>query len=157
MPGGKIAGTSITRAAPEDLPYILALQREAFQSEAAIYAGCSIQPLTQTLEDVALDYERCVMLKAVLNAEIIGSVRARSDGGTCYISKLIVNPRYQNKGLGRKLTQEIEKMFPGKRFELFTGSKSDKNLALYEKMGYTRFSSGTAEPGMTMVYLEKNG
>jgi GNAT superfamily N-acetyltransferase len=137
------------------LPKILALQREAYQSEAAIYDDYSIQPLTQSLGELAQEYERGVILKAVLNGEIIGSVRAYSNDNTAYIGKLIVKPSHQNKGLGRQLIQEIESKFPGKRYELFTGSKSEKNIALYKKCGYTRFSDRTAAPGLTLVYLEK--
>ncbi len=35
--------------------------------------------------------------------------------------------------------QEIESLFPNTDFELFTGSKSYKNISFYEKLGYKGF------------------
>jgi ribosomal protein S18 acetylase RimI-like enzyme len=147
---------TIKNAASEDLPEILALQHEAYQSEALLYDDYSIQPLTQSLDELTREYERCTILKAELNGEIIGSVRARSDNNTAFIGKLMVKPRYQNQGLGRQLMQEIESRFPGQRFELFTGPKSEKNIALYEKCGYRRMTDKTAASGLNFVYFEKN-
>jgi hypothetical protein len=43
----------------------------------------------------------------------------------------------------------------GKRFELYTSGKSKKNLALYEKCGYTRFKTEEVAPELTLVGLEK--
>jgi len=42
-----------------------------------------------------------------------------------------------------------------KRFELFTGHKSLKNLHLYSKLGYNEFSKRVINNNMTMIYLEK--
>jgi ribosomal protein S18 acetylase RimI-like enzyme len=86
---------------------------------------------------------------------IIGSARAYEKNGTAYIGKLMVLPGYQDRGLGKRLLQEIENEFQGKRFELYTGEKSEKNIALYEKRGYARFKTEEAAPGLTLVYLEK--
>jgi hypothetical protein len=53
------------------------------------------------------------------------------------------------------MLQAVENEFHVKRFELFTGLKSVKNLALYEKCGYVRFKTEDASPGLTLAYLEK--
>jgi len=45
----------------------------------------------------------------------------------------------QNQGIGTILMKEIEKCFTPKRFELFVGSKSGKNIYLYQKLGYSIF------------------
>ena len=95
------------------------------------------------------------MLKAVLDGEIIGSVRAYADGDTVYIGKLIVRPDHQGMGLGKRLLSEIERELSKKRYELFTSGKSERNLHLYEKAGYKRFKEETADSGITFVYLEK--
>ena len=41
------------------------------------------------------------------------------------------------------------------RFELFTGHKSEKNIALYQKMGYRLFHQKTVNGNLTLVYMEK--
>jgi ribosomal protein S18 acetylase RimI-like enzyme len=145
----------ISRAREKDAAEILRLQYAAYQSEAAIYSDYSIQPLTQTLEQAAAEFQGGTVLKAVLDGRIIGSVRAFENGDTAYIGKLMVLPGYQDRGLGKRLLREIENEFLGKRFELYTGEKSEKNLALYERCGYRRFKTEEAAPGLTLVYLEK--
>ena len=144
----------ILKAEQDDIKEILALQYRAYQSEAIIYNDFSIQPLTQTLEQAVDECQYCVLLKAVLDDRIIGSVRAYEKNDTAYVGKLMVDPDYQNQGLGRLLLQAIESEFPGKRFELFTGHRSVKNITLYEKCGYSRFKEEKT-PEFTFVYLEK--
>ena len=145
----------ITKAQLEDLDAILKLQYAAYQSEAEIYNDFTIQPLTQTLDELIEEFHKGVILKAVQNGETIGSVRAYADGDTVYIGKLIVRPDCQGKGLGKRLLAAIEGKLHRKRFELFTGCKSGNNLRLYEKAGYTRFKEETNEAGIQFVYLEK--
>ena len=146
----------ILKARETDAAEILRLQYVAYQSEAALYNDFSIQPLTQTLEQALDVFHGSVILKAVVDDKIIGSVRAtEQDDGSIYIGKLMVLPDYQNKGIGKRLLQTIENEFPNRRYWLITGHKSEKNLNLYEKHGYSRFKTEEAAPGLTFVYLEK--
>jgi translation initiation factor 2 beta subunit (eIF-2beta)/eIF-5 len=90
----------ITEAAYGDLKEILDLQHLAYQSEALIHHDFSIQPLTQSLEEVIREYDTCTVLKAVALRKIVGSVRAYTENGSVFIGKLMVHPAYQNQGLG---------------------------------------------------------
>jgi GNAT superfamily N-acetyltransferase len=140
-----------------DLELILKLQYLAYQSEAQIYQDYSIPPLLQTLEEVKMEFNKGIILKAVDdNNTIIGSVRGYVENGTLFIGKLIVHPEYQGKGIGRQLLQSIEQEYSDLRYELFTGSLSKKNLRLYEYMGYIRFLEKQVSPDLTFIYLEKN-
>jgi N-acetylglutamate synthase-like GNAT family acetyltransferase len=122
----------IERASVEDAEEILSLQKLAYQSEAAIYDDYTISPLTQTLEEIRADFERQIFLKASVDGRIIGSVRAHVQEKTCFIGRLIVHPDFQNRGIGTRLLNEIEKTFSqAERFELFTGDKSDRNPGLF--------------------------
>lgn len=87
----------------------------------------------------------------------MGSVRAFSEGDTCYIGKLIVDPSYHNRGLGKQLLQEIEdRFFQGvQRFELFTGDKSEKNLSFYQMNGYELFRKEQVTYTLKLLLLEK--
>jgi hypothetical protein len=63
---------------------------------------------------------------------------------------------FQNKGIGRLLLDAIESTFKDcQRFELFTGFKSQKNLYLYNKLGYKEFKRQIINDNLTMIYLEK--
>ena len=145
----------ILKAQLEDIEAILQLQYAAYQSEALIHNDFSIKPLTQSLDELISEYHNGVILKAVQDDEIIGSVRAYADGDTVYIGKLMVHPNHQGGGLGKRLLTAIEGKLHRKRYELFTSSKSDRNLHIYEVMGYTRFREETDDAGIKFVYMEK--
>jgi len=146
----------IERATVLDAEEILALQKLAYRSEAEIYNDFNIPPLVQTLESIEKDFENQVFLKFLIDGRIIGSVRAYAKGDTCYIGRLIVHPEFQNRGIGTKLMSEIEKIFNHcKRFELFTGDKSERNLYLYQKLGYQAYKKANITNQTTIIYLEK--
>ncbi len=147
---------NILQANREDLELILQLQKECYLSEAEIYNDYNIQPLQQDIHSLETEFIEHKFLKAVVEGEIVGSVRGFFDGETCHIGKLIVKKDFQNKGIGKLLLKSMESSFPDcKKFELFTGNKSIKNLYLYDKLGYKEFKRETLSDNMSMVYLEK--
>ena len=146
----------IEKATVSDAEEILSLQKLAYRSEAEIYNDFNIPPLVQTLEEIKKDFGIQFFLKAVMDEKIIGSVRAHPKEGTCYIGRLIVHPDFQNRGIGIKLMNEIERIFNTcKRFELFTGDRSKRNLYLYQKLGYQIFKTAKITDQTTIVYMEK--
>ncbi len=145
----------ISYASENDLTEILDLQKLAYQSEAIIYNDFSIAPLIQILKELQDEAKKGVILKAVENERIIGSVRAYESGGTCFIGKLIVHPDYQNRGIGRMLMREIEKCYKVDRYELFTGYLSRKNISLYEKLGYNGFKTEKVADNLKFVFMER--
>ena len=146
----------IEQADRNDARDILALQKIAYRSEARIYNDFTIPPLHQTLDETFDDFERQLVLKASIDTRIVGSVRAHLEDGTCFIGKLIVHPDYQNRGIGARLMEEIEARFPqAERFELFTGTRSEKNLYLYRKLGYRAYKRRAISEKVTLVFLQK--
>jgi len=150
----------IKKAIYENLAEILSLQKLAYQSEAKLLNDYSIQPLTQTLTELQNEfnkYKKGIILKLTNeeNNQIIGSVRTHEGNNRVYIGKLIVHPDYQNKGFGTKLLNEIEAYFENKTFELFTSSKSEKNLNIYKKNGYKEFKREKVGHNYEFIYLEK--
>lgn len=146
----------IETATIADAGEILALQKLAFQSEAELYGDFTIDPLTQTIEDISEEFKTRTVLKCVADGRIVGSVRAHEIDGTCLIGRLIVHPEYQNQGLGTRLMQEIESRFPkARRFEIFTGTKSLHNIRLYEKLGYKECGQQIVNERLTLVRMDK--
>ncbi|MGA2400382.1 MAG: GNAT family N-acetyltransferase [Syntrophobacteraceae bacterium] len=146
----------IERAMIEDAPRILALQKLAYRSEAEIYNDFSIQPLLQTLEDLKGEFQSHNVFKVMQGNDLVGSVRTLVKGDTCYAGKLIVHPAHQNQGIGHALLAYIESHNNMvKRFELFTGHRSARNLYLYEKLGYREYKREKADDRLILIFLEK--
>ena len=146
----------IAKAQKEDLKEILELQYLAYQSEAALFGNKDIPPLKQTLEEVVEEFDEGLVLKMTdENGVIIGSVRAKEKDGTVYIGKLMVRPDHQKKGYGKRLLLEAEKYYPGKRYELFTSTRSQDNIRLYKSVGYREFDRKAVDDELVFVYMEK--
>lgn len=147
----------IMKAKTHDLESILLLQKKAYKSEATLYNDFNIPPMTQTIDELVNEVSNEIVLKAEINEQIIGSIRAEEEDGIVYIRRLIVEPEYQGKGIGTTLLLEIEKYFPtATLFELFTGVKSYRNIKLYEKNGYLEHRREQATENVTFVYFRKD-
>ena len=147
---------TILEANKEDLKSILDLQHLAYQSEAQLVGDTNIQPLTQNLNEIQKEFNIMKFFKAVTeDGTIIGSVRVYSNDGTLHIGKLMVHPSLQGRGIGTQLLNHIETACPHTRYELFTSFKSTRNIQLYERLGYRRFTEKKMPDGLTFIYLEK--
>ncbi|MGL5631935.1 MAG: GNAT family N-acetyltransferase [Azovibrio sp.] len=147
----------IVRAEYSDLPMILKLQRFAYLSEAELHNDYSIQPLKQTLEEVEEEFKKGIFLKVIHDANprnVLGSIRGYADQGTAFFGKLMVLPEIQNQGVGTRLLQAIETCFSEPRYELFTSSRSVKNVSLYTKNGYSEFKRAQ-DGSIEMVFMQK--
>lgn len=67
----------------------------------------------------------------------------------------MVHPKMQKKGIGSKLLLEIENEYPNQRYELFTSTRSERNIALYQKLGYKIFDEKQVTEELRFVYMEK--
>lgn len=140
----------------KDAEVILNLQRLAYQTEARLYNDWSLPALTQTLESLHQEFKETVILKAIINKKIIGSVRATIEEGVCKIGRLIVSPEFQGQGIGSQLLKQIEQMYENAHyFELFTGSKSMSNIRLYEKHGYVASHTKELSENISIIFLVK--
>jgi len=148
---------TITTASTDDAAEILALQKLAFQSEAKLNNDWSLPPLTQALESLIEEFNHSIILKATLGDRLVGSVRARQEGDTCLIGRLVVHPDVQGQGIGSQLLRDVEARFhDAARFELFTGSRSEANIRLYQRHGYRVSRTQSLSPTLSITYLEKS-
>jgi ribosomal protein S18 acetylase RimI-like enzyme len=147
---------AIARATVDDAGQILALQKRAYESEARTYNDWSIPPLTQGLGALVEEIEKTTVLKTTVEQRIVGSVRATLNSEVCSIGRLIVEPEHQGQGLGTKLLEAIEAAHPeAKRFELFTGSRSEGNIRLYRRHGYEVTETKQLSEHVTLVFMVK--
>ena len=151
-----MAEVTVSRVDERHARELLGLQKEAYQSEAEIYQDWTIAPLTETEEQFRQALQTQHILAAWIAGRMAGSIRADLTGPTCQIGRLFVAPEFQGRGIGRHLLQAAEAAFPSaSRFQLFTGSRSVKNIALYERHGYVRIGERFLNDKITLAVLEK--
>lgn len=146
----------ITLAKIDDAEEILSLQKRAYESEAKLYNDWTIPPLTQSLSSLQAEILAGGVLKYSQDEVIIGSVRASLQDSKCEIGRLIVEPKFQGRGIGSMLLAAIESKFSqAHSFELFTGSKSEGNIRLYRRHGYEIVATRALSPSVTFVFMTK--
>jgi ribosomal protein S18 acetylase RimI-like enzyme len=150
------AELTIVDAAPEDAEAILALQKIAYEREARRYNDWTIPPMVETIDTVREQIARHVVLKAVVDGRLAGSVRGVLTDGVCEVCRLSVDPALQRRGIGSALIAAVESRFPGiEAFELFTGNHSVENLRLYDRHGYRHSHTKVLSPAVSLVWLRK--
>jgi ribosomal protein S18 acetylase RimI-like enzyme len=150
-------------AAKADAGELWTLQRAAYVSEAIAYDAARIPPLTETLDELTARISDgaptgggTLILKATAGHRLVGTVSGRLRDGTCHVGRLAVVPDLQGRGIGSRLLTELEaRMSRATRFELFTGGRSEANIKLYRRLGYTEFDRRPDPVGVPLVYLEK--
>ncbi|MFJ5926740.1 GNAT family N-acetyltransferase [Kitasatospora sp. NPDC092948] len=151
----------IAAARPDEAEQILKLQYLGYQSEAELYSDWTLDPLTQSLESLQAELAERRVLVARLGDEVVGSVRGWVDeAGVGQIGRLVVHPRMQRHGLGRRLLSGLEARLAqdgAGRFELFTGHRSLGNLRLYRSLGYQETEVREVSRRLSIVTLAKPG
>jgi len=145
----------ITKAKIDDLEEILKLQKRAFITEAQMHGNYDIEPLKQTYESILSDFDTHSFLKALYEDKIIGSIKYRNSDGMVWVGKLIVDPLFRRKGLGRRLLLEVENDNPdASAFRLFTAASSIQNIRLYESVGYSICNEYEDESQSNLLMVE---
>ncbi len=142
----------------DDAGQVLAVQRAAFVTEALIYDSPDMGPLTQTLTEVEYELRDNLGYVAVSGDRIVGAARAVASAEVLLIGRIAIAPDQQGAGIGPQLLAAVEAR--GAELgcvvaELFTGSLSADNLALYERLGYRESTRIPQDDGTEQVFLRK--
>ncbi len=142
---------------PEDAGELLTLQRAAFVTEAQVYGDPNLPALVQTLADLERELTTSIGIKATWDHRMVGVIRGRVEGQTCYVGRLVVAPDLHSRGIGTHLLSAFEAQVAVDvaRFELFIGSLSLGNLRLYERFGYREFRRERTRPYGELIFMEK--
>nr|WP_310361488.1 GNAT family N-acetyltransferase [Neobacillus drentensis] len=92
-------------------------------------------------------------------------VDSRLAGGIClvkqtkdhnYLYRIFLGSEFQNKGLGSKILQELERQFPKvKKWSLDTPKDNRRNRHFYEKFGYKKTGEQQVNEYLTLINYEK--
>ena len=128
----------IVSAVLGDAAELLVLQRCCWVDEAIANSRLDLPALLES-DDEVVEGLRAWSTWCVRSAgRLVGSVRARRDGDSWEIGRLMVAPDHRHTGLGRRLLAFAEAQAPDgvTAAALFTGEHSDRNIQLYQKAGY---------------------
>lgn len=145
----------VRRVTPDDAGEVLTIQRAAFVSEALIYGGVDMPPLTQTLEQVRAELTNNLGWVAIVDGRLVGVIRAVQEGDLLLIGRIAIAPDMQGEGIGRSLLTAVEDGSTASESELFTGSLSEANIRLYEACGYVQSQRVPQDDGTEQVFLRK--
>lgn len=113
------------------------------------------------LEQAVACIEKAYMILCVRDDEkAIGVVRLLWDGGyIAFLSDVIVDPKYQGQGIGRKLVEKsLQKlkdgMKPGYKVKVTLNSAKGKEL-FYEKFGFRVRPNDHAGAGMDQWFINE--
>ena len=86
------------------------------------------------------------------NGKILGTISLENDMILC----AFVNPRYQCRGIGKKLIEHIEKIAKRKGIKKLKVPSSTTSVGFYEKMGYKRVKSYTNYLYGKVIFMDKS-
>lgn len=146
----------IIPAETEDIEALYAMQKLAFESEAAMIGSREVPALQETAAHFRLDFPHWMTLKAVdERGALCGAIRFRKDGSIIDVGRLMVHPSCRRQGLANALLAEVDKAFPSTVKELYTCTRSWTNIRLYEQVGYRPTKTVTEKSGLSFVYMRK--
>ncbi|WBB67719.1 bifunctional NAD(P)H-dependent oxidoreductase/GNAT family N-acetyltransferase [Micromonospora sp. WMMD812] len=152
---GPVEGLRLTTARPDDLAELLVLQRCCWVQEAFANDTLDLAPLRETLDDLRASLSTWQLWCVRRHGRLVAAVRARARGGAWLIGRLMVAPDQAGEGIGSWLLSYVEGQAPDEttHCELFTGHRSTRNIALYERAGYALTATDGTPDGS--VHLTK--
>jgi NAD(P)H-dependent FMN reductase/ribosomal protein S18 acetylase RimI-like enzyme len=143
------AGQEIVPAVLSDAAELLVLQRCCWVDEALANGRLDLPALQESEHEVREALRDWTTWVVRRDGRLVGSVRAQQDGGSWHIGRLMVAPDQRHSGLGRRLLAYAESEAPAdvSAVTLYTGERSEQNIAFYQKAGYSLSSNDEVPAG----------
>ena len=147
----------VIRASLDDSETIAQCARNAYSDEIRKFANKNVDSEHPTADAVRFHIKHHVYYKIMLDNNIIGGVFiVEADAQTVSIEEFCIDPLHQNKGYGKFVLTELERIHnQTKKWLLTTPVYSVRNQHLYEKHGYERVKVDDYG-GTLCVYYEKS-
>ncbi len=145
---GDLAG-EVRLAVPADAGELLTLMRACWVQEQHANPGVFIPPLHEDLADVQAWMQEWTTLVLRVGGRLVGGARGRREGDQWDVGRVMAAPDLQGRGLGRFMLAAIEEAAPADvtGYVLFTGAKSERNIRMYKKAGYSLRGPEPTAPG----------
>lgn len=140
----------------DDLPELLMLQKKAFKPVAEKVGWMEIPQMADTIDKCLAEFGKETILKMLADdGSIIGSVRGYVEDGSLYIGRLMVDPEYQGRGLGRILQRKLESMFQYRREWLCSYIDDVATYDFYKRDGFVQYDIYEVGNGVMAAHMEK--
>ncbi|MEU6265784.1 GNAT family N-acetyltransferase [Saccharopolyspora shandongensis] len=134
-----LPGAVTSLFAPQDLAELVVLQRCCWVSEAIGNNTLDVPALHETHDQVLAWAQSWTTLVVRRGGRLVAAVRGRMEGEQDWqVGRLMVAPDLAGNGIGSALLALIEAQAPTsvRRFVLFTGGTSQRNIRTYQRAGY---------------------
>ena len=140
-------------AVPADVPELFTLTKACWVQEALANDRLDIPPLVETIDELQASLDETHTWVAHVAGRLVGSVRAQVRGDDLFVSRLMVAPDLQGRGLGRRLLSLAEDSAPSgtRTISLLAGERSSANLRRYRKAGYRPALAEPEVPGAVLL------
>ena len=135
---GVLPGSTLRPFTAADLAELVVLQRCCWVSEAILNSTLDIPGLHENHDEVLAWATTWTTVVVRVEGRLVAAVRGRQEGASWEIGRLMVAPDLAGRGIGSRLLAAIESLAPAgvSEFVLFTGARSLRNIAVYERAGY---------------------
>ena len=124
---------------------ILKIQLPAYGIEAELMDFFEIPQLHETASDIQNSEEFFIGFQ---EEELMGVVSYKIAEGLVDIHRLIVNPAYFRRGIGKRLVEYLLKRYKGYDFTVSTGTANKPAIALYQAFGFQEQRKVEVAPGI---------
>lgn len=124
---------------------ILKIQLPAYRIEAELMDFFEIPQLHETASDIQNSEEFFIGFQ---EEELMGVVSYKIAEGLVDIHRLIVNPAYFRRGIGKRLVEYLLKRYKGYDFTVSTGTANKPAIALYQAFGFQEQRKVEVAPGI---------
>lgn len=145
-------GSYLRELTGEDAPDVLVLQRCCWLEEAQANNTFDIPALKESLSEVSDWLDRWLAFGLWREGRLLGMVRAQRENRDWHIGRLAVVPDLRGQGIGAYLLKLAENAVGHEctQFVLHTGSRSYRNIRMYQHHGY-RVVADDDQPGVTKL------
>ncbi|MFS0597523.1 GNAT family N-acetyltransferase [Peribacillus frigoritolerans] len=148
---------TIKRTSLTEVDMLLAIQKEVFAEDYALYEDHDSTPVNETEAKLIENIERFFHYTILSDNAIIGAIDIRPlDENRLRLSKFFLRNEFQNKGLGSKIIKLMESEFPLiKDWSLYTPYLNKRNHHFYEKLGYIKIGEVQVTEKLQLFRYEK--
>lgn len=136
---------------------LLKIQKEAFHSDLIKYKDYRTSPATESLDYFFFRMQNSLHYSIFVDGRLAGGIcLVKQTKDHNYLYRIFLGSEFQNKGLGSKILQELERQFPKvKKWSLDTPKDNRRNRHFYEKFGYKKTGEQQVNEYLTLINYEK--